>query len=90
MVQIRVHAGKDAEERVHELCEALRHARVWKIGDRRYTRHLHLIHSSGTVRGSVRRVKSDDPQVLTFDCSARGGAQEAITAGRFVNLVRGT
>lgn len=87
MIRISVRAGKDTEARVHELCESLRRARIWKITDRRRTRHLHLVHSSGTVRGSVRRVQSDDAEVLTFDCTAKGEAQEAITAGRFVNLV---
>ena len=87
MIQIKVNAGKNAEAGVHELCEALRHARIWEVSDRRRTKHLRLTHSSGTVSGIVRRVKSDDPAVLTFDCTARGPAEEAVTAGRFVNLV---
>jgi hypothetical protein len=87
MIRIRVHAGKNAETRIHELCTALRHARIWSITDRRCTKHLHLIHSSGTVKGSVRRVRSVEPEVLTFDCTAKDEAQEAITVGRFINLV---
>ena len=87
MIQIKVNAGKGAEKQVHELCETLRHARVWAVSDRRYTKHLHLTHSSGNVKGRVKRVESADPEILTFDCTARSGVQEAITAGRFVNLV---
>ena len=87
MIQINVHAGNQAEKQVHELCEALHHARVWSITDRRSTRHLRLVHSSGTVHGSVKRVRSKDPEVLAFDCTAKDKAQEAITAGRFINLV---
>jgi hypothetical protein len=45
------------------------------------------MHSSGTVKGSVRRVESGDPEVLAFACSAKDEAQEAITVGRFINLV---
>jgi len=87
MIQIKVNTGKGTEARVHELCDALRRARIWKISDRRYTKHLHLIHSSGTVKGSVRRVRSSDPAILAFDCTAKDEAQEAITVGRFINLV---
>ncbi|HSR20635.1 MAG TPA: hypothetical protein VLL49_06945 [Anaerolineales bacterium] len=87
MIQIKVNAGQGAERRVHELCDALRHARVWSIADRRCTRNLQLKHSSGTVQGSIRRIQSKDPEVLAFDCRAKDEAQEAITAGRFVNLV---
>lgn len=87
MIQIRVNAGKNAEVQVHALCDALRHARVWAIRDRRFTKHLKLTHSSGTVKGRVQRVESADPGILSFDCTASSEAQEAITAGRFVNLV---
>jgi hypothetical protein len=87
MIQIRVNTGKNTEARVHELCDSLRRARIWTITDRRRTKHLHLIHTSGTVKGSVRRVNSKDPGILAFDCTAKDNAQEAITVGRFVNLV---
>jgi len=87
MIGITVHAGEDPEARVHELCEAIRHARVWSIRDRRRTRNLRLVHSSGNVTGTIRRVKSDDPASLDFECNAKDVAQEAITTGRFVNLV---
>jgi hypothetical protein len=87
MIRITVQAGKNAQAGIHELCSALSHARVWHVSDRRRTKHLHLVHSSGTVKGSVRRVKAEDRELLTFDCSGKDEAQEAITAGRFVNLV---
>jgi hypothetical protein len=87
MIHIKVHAGKDPEARIHELCETLQHARIWKVSDRRCTRKLKLLHSSGTVRGTIRRTVSDDPEYAAFACTAKDRVQEAITAGRFVNLV---
>lgn len=87
MIQIRVHAGKDPERRIHELCDAVQHARIWRVKDRRCTRNLNLIHSSGTVTGSIHRAKSRDPEYLEFECKAKDRTLEAITAGRFVNLV---
>jgi len=87
MIDITVQAGKDPEARLHELCEAVRHARVWTIRDRRRTRNLRLDHSSGNVHGSIRRIHSADTERLEFECTAKDDAQAAITTGRFVNLV---
>ena len=87
MIQIRVHAEPEPQKRVLELCEALKRARVWKMDDRRCTRNLILRHSSGTVSGTIRRVNPGAHSELQFECEAVNQAQEAITAGRFVNLV---
>ena len=87
MIRIQVHAKEKPETRVRELCQALQHARIWKVSDRRCTKNLQLIHSSGTVTGTIRRVNPDDPASLQFQCKAKDSAQEAITTGRFVNLV---
>jgi hypothetical protein len=87
MIDITVRAGDDPEARVHELCEAVRHARVWTIQDRRCTRNLRLDHSSGNVQGSIRRIPSPGAERLEFQCTAKDDTQAAITAGRFVNLV---
>jgi hypothetical protein len=87
MIQIKVNAGKNHEALVHSLCETLRHARIWTVKDRRCTQHLVLQHTSGTVKGTIKRVGSHDPDLLEFECKAKDRNQEAITAGRFVNLV---
>jgi hypothetical protein len=87
MIKISVQAGKDPERRVHELCEAIKKARIWTVKDRRSTRNLRLIHSSGNVKGTIHRTKSADPAHLDFECRAKDSDQEAITTGRFVNLI---
>lgn len=88
MIRIVIDAGQDIQTRVSELYDAVREeARVWSMGDLRRTKNLKLIHSSRNVKGTVRGVKAEDPQHLAFECRAKDSAQEAITAGRFVNLI---
>lgn len=88
MIHIIIDTNQDIPARVSELYDAVREeTRVWSMGDLRRTKNLKLVHSARNVRGTVRRVKVDDLQYLQFECKAKDAAQEAITAGRFVNLV---
>jgi len=88
MIRIRVNVGQDIEARVGELYDAVREeTRVWSMSDLRRTKNLKLVHTARNVSGTIRRVKSNDPEYLEFECKAKDGIQEAITAGRFVHLV---
>jgi hypothetical protein len=88
MIRIVLDSGQDIQACVSELYDAVREeARVWSMSDLRRTKNLKLIHSSRNVKGTVRRVKAEDRQHLVFECKAKDSAQEAITAGRFVNLI---
>jgi predicted P-loop ATPase/GTPase len=88
MIRIRVNAGQDAQTRVSELYDAVREeTRVWSMSDMRRTKNLKLVHSARNVKGTIRRVKSNDSEYLEFECKAKDEIQEAITAGRFVHLV---
>jgi hypothetical protein len=88
MIRIRVNTGQDTQARVNELYDAVREeTRVWSMGDLRRTKNLKLVHTARNVKGTVRRIKSSDPEYLDFECKAKDSTQEAITAGRFVHLV---
>jgi hypothetical protein len=88
MIRITVNAGQDRDTRINELYDAVREeTRVWSMDDLRRTKYLKLVHKGRGFKGTVRRVKSDNPASIQFECKAKGADFEAITAGRFVHLV---
>jgi len=88
MIRVKVFVGPDAATRIDQLYKAVRgETRVWSMNDLRRRKNLVLAHTARNVKGTVRRVKSADPEWLEFECKARDETQEAITAGRFVHLV---
>jgi hypothetical protein len=88
MIRIKVNAGEDTEESVSKLYDAVREGtQVWSMSDLRRTRNLRLVHTARNTTGTIRRVKCDEPKYVEFECKAKDAVFEAVTAGRFVNLV---
>ena len=87
MIHMTVDTNKDIGARVSELYDAIENTHVWKMSDRRRTKNLKLTHESQNVMGTVRRINVKNKSQLEFECKSKDPTQEAITAGRFVNLL---